>query len=1039
MLSKISIKRPVTTVMIILMVFLGGLVAREYLEIAFMPSIDYPVIAVSTSYEGAGPEEVEEMVTKPLEKTLSTVSGVRNIRSYSSLGYSQITLEFKDGVDLDKKTNDVRDKLEMAYLPDDAGKPSIYKYDIQQETSSMTVGIRSANYNAYTLYNLVNDRIKNRFESIEGISAVEIWGGRQYEINVTVDPVVLSGYGITIDDISNAISRENANAGAGSVTQGNSSMQLRALGQYKSEEDIKNVPIVTKQGNIIHVSDVADVKKVEKEQNIKSIINGEEGIVLSISKQSDANIVTVSDNIQKEINALQAEFSDLNIELLNSTSDYIKSAIGGVTSTAFESAIVAVFILLLFLRDYKSSLIIGVSIPTSIMATYGLMYLTGITMNIISMGGIVIGIGMLVDNSVVVLENINTYYKRGYTPEDAAYYGTKEVSMAVTASTLTSVAVFGPIAFVPGMVGAIVKDLSLTICFALTASLVVSLTFVPMACSKLLSRQEKRRRLKKRFIFAFLGDICLKFLNGLDVVYRKVLSLALRHRIKTTVLVIVVFIASLCTYPFLTSGLMGETDEGTCSVYIYMPEGTKFEKTQEMLYRALDLIGDIPEVQSSVAMANGTYVSINYQFCDKKERTRSTGQIADEIKLKLSDIAGVSLNVYASGMAMGSMGSGSDLYLTVKGNDNETLRQAGKEIVQLLSTIPGAENVKSSLDDAVAEGNIIINREKAAKYGVTTSSVANAVSAAVSGVTATTIKADGTETDVKIKYDGDSAKYLNDVKSITIPTQDGRLIPITEVAEFAIGDSATTISRENLQRYITITGRFNNLEMSQVQEAVQEKLDNYIMPQGCSYSFGGNLETMNEMMKALTIVLIVSVLLVYMIMASQFESLLYPFIIMFSMPIAITGGMLGLFVTRQSITAMSMLGFIMLIGMVVNNAIVLVDYTNQLRRNNNLGCNEALLEAGPARLRPILMTTLTTIIGIMPMVFSQDSGMETQRPLAIVVIFGLTLSTVITLVFIPVLYSGVTGVRNRVVRFIRNFEDKHFEYVTQSSEGQKTE
>ncbi len=1014
--------------MMILMVFIGGIVAYQNLEIAFMPSVEMPQIYIGTSYQGAGPEEVEEMVTKPLEKVLSTVSDIKNVRSWSSLGYSQVSLEFREGVDLDQKTNDVRDKLEMVYLPDDADKPSIYKYNTEDQNNSIIVGIRSKRYNQYTLYNIVNDRLKNRFESVEGVSGVEIWGGRQYEVELTVDPADLSGYGVTIDDISNAISNENRNTSAGSVAQGDSSMSLRAVGEFKSEEDIKNVPIRTSKGNIIHVSDIANVKKVEKESNIVTIINGEDGIMLSLAKQSGANIVTVSEDIEKEIESIKKEFGDLEIELIDSTSDYIKSSIGSITTTAFESSIVAVFILLLFLRDWRSSLVIGLSIPASIMATFGLMYITGITMNIISMGGIVIGIGMLVDNSVVVLENINTYYKRGFSPQDAAVEGSKEVAMAVTASTLTSIAVFGPIAFVPGTVGAIVKDLSYTICFALMASLVVSLTFVPMACSKLLSRQ-KRRKDKKRFILAFLGDICAKFLDGLDSFYRKVLALSLRHRIKTTIIVIMVFVISLVSYFSLTRELMGDTDEGTCYVYVDLPEGTEFDKTKEVFYNVLDIIGDIPETESSVARASGNYIYINYQFCDKEKRNRSTNEIANEIYEKIKNLAGVDISIYGSGTAMGSMGGSSDISLRVTGQDNESLKQAGKDIVKLLNTIPGARNIKTSLDDATAEGNIIINRDKAAKYGVSASAIANAVSAAVDGAKATTIKTDGTEIDVVIKYDGDKAKYLSDVKNITIPTSSGKLIPVNEVAEFVIGDSALTISRENLQRYINVTGSFDGLEMSQIQQAVQEKMDNYIMPAGCSYSFGGSMETMEEMMKTLTTVLVVSVLLVYMIMASQFESLIYPFIIMFSMPIAITGGMLGLFVTRQSITAMSMLGFIMLIGMVVNNAIVLVDYTNQLRREKGLGHNDALIEAGPARLRPILMTTLTTIIGIMPMIFSQSSGMETQQPLGIVVVFGLAFSTVITLVFIPVLYSAITAVRNKIARRIAKYQEKHYEYL----------
>lgn len=1023
MISKLSILRPVSTVMVVLMVFLGGFVAKNNLEIAFMPSIEYPVMMVGVSYDNAGPQEVEELITKPLEKALSTVTDVKNITSYSSMEYSQVSIEFNEGADLDEKTNEVRDKLETVYLPDDADKPSIFKYDLENATN-ITVGITSEKYNSYSLYNFVDSQLKNRFERINGASAVEIWGGQWHEVDITVDPLKLNGYGITIDDISNALSAENRNFSAGNVTQGESTMDLRALGEFKTVDEIKEIPILTSKGNMVYIKDVADVEMVQKDSEMTAIINGVEGIILSISKQSDANIVTVSDSINQEIDSIQAEYPDVHVQILNSTADYITKAIDGITETAFQSAIVAVLILLLFLRDWKSALVIGVSIPASIMATFAMMYITGITMNMISTGGIVIGIGMLVDNSVVVLENINTYHQRGYKPYDAALKGTQEVAMAVTASTLTSVAVFLPIAFVPGTIGSIVKDLSYTICYALLASLVVSITFVPMACSKLLSRQDRRKKIRRTIITA-AGDLCLKFLNALDKWYRKLLNMALRHRIKTVVIVVACFILSLGTFPFLTSNLMGETDEGTCSVYISLPEGTKYEKTEEVLYKALNLIGDVPETDIMAAMASGRQANIDYVFVDKTERDRSTIEIANDIKSKIQNMAGVDIYVTGAGSAMGSMGGG-ELYLEITGEDQDVLRDVGKDIVDIVKTIPGAENVESSLDDSVAEGNIRINRAKAAKYGISTSSVANAVSAAVDGVTATTIKENGTETDVVIKYADDSVKYLSDVKNMIIPTSDGRFIPITEVVDFSVADSATTIRRENMKRVITVTGNISGMDMSDIQKAVTEKLNNYIFPEGVSYSFGGSMETMNEMIYMLTVVMIVSVLLVYMIMASQFESLLYPFIIMFSMPIAITGGMLGLFLTRQSINAMSMLGFIMLIGMVVNNAIVLVDYTNKLRAEKGLGYNEALVEAGPARLRPILMTTLTTIIGIFPMVFSQSSGMETQRPLGVVIIFGLTLSTVITLVFIPVLYSLVTGFENKIKAKFHKIESKFY-------------
>lgn len=1025
MVTKTSIKRPVTTVMIILIVFLAGIVAYNNLELAYMPSTDMPMAVVSTTYTGAGPEEMEELVTKPIEESMATLTGVENITSTSSTGSSMVMIEFVEGTDLDSAANDMREKLDRVkrQLPDDAGDPSIMKMDMNAD--SINIGITSNKYDLESLYTLLEQNITSRFERIEGISSVSMMGGVEKEIQIIVDPVKLSGYGINISKIRQTLSNENQNIPSGELKQGENELTLRAVGEFKSLNEISNLPITTSSGNMIYIKDVADVKEVEKERENLSLINGNEGIMYSLSKQSDANIVTVTKNIRAEIDKILMDYSDIEIQMLTTTADYIETSVNNVVSTAFQSAFIAVFVLLIFLRDPKTSLIIGVSIPTSIVATFGMMYLKGMTLNTISMGGLVIGIGMLVDNSVVVLENIFTYSKKGFSPKEAAEFGAKEVSMAITASTLTTIAVFGPLIFVSGMIGTMLQDLAYTICFSLIASLIVSLTFVPMMCSKLLSNELKKasKENKKKTIFKFIGEIWLYCLDSIDGFYKIVLQLAIKHRIITIVIVIMCFILSLTIIPFMGMDLMSNTDEGTVSINISMPDGVEFEYSREILTSVLDKIIDIEEIETSIARtgggrggSGGTSASINLNLYDVEERKRSTEQIISEIKQRLKNIAGAKITVSASRNAMGSMGGGSDLSLKINGEETDTLKQISDDLIVLFSEIPGADELESSLDDALLEGNIVLNRKKASKYGISTSDLASAISTANSGVVATQYRIDGTEIDVKIKYSDDKIKYVNDLNNITITGSNGVVIPITDVADVVMGKSAMSISRENQQRYITITGKFNGMNTSSVQQEVIKKLNSYVFPDNYSYEFGGNMRTMQESFSNLAIVFIVAILLVYMIMASQFESLIYPFIVMFSMPLAITGGILGLFITGQSITVNAFMGFIMLIGMVVNNAIVLVDYTNQLIENKQMECNDALIQAGPARLRPILMTTLTTIIGLMPMAFGTASGMEIQQPLGIAVIFGLTVSTVITLILIPVLYSVVNSIKIFIIK-----------------------
>jgi HAE1 family hydrophobic/amphiphilic exporter-1 len=1006
----------------IMIVFLVGILAYNSLELAYMPTTESPMAVISTTYTGAGPEEIEDLITKPIEETVATLTGVDSITSTSSTGSSMVMIEFVDGTDIDVATQDLRDKLDQVSgrLPDDASEPTIMKMDMNSE--SIAIGVTSTKYDTNELYSYCDNNITTEFEKIANISSVSIMGGSDDVVEITVDQNKLDNYGITINTIRQKLSSENTNTPAGNIYQGSTQLQLRAVGEFESLNDIKDMVISTSGGNIVRVGDVADVQLVTEDKESLFLINGTPGIRYSLDKQSDANIVTVSDAIEETIAQLENDYPELDFVLLTTTSDYIKTSIDNVVKTAFEAAIIAFFILLFFLRDFRTAIIICVSIPTSIFATFAMMYLKGMTMNTISMGGLVIGIGMLVDNSTVVLDNISKCHDRGLPPKEAAYVGAKEVSLAIMASTLTNIAVFAPLLFVNGMIGQMLQDLSYTICFALAASIVTALTVVPMAAALIMRRNDKKKKNARKTPFTLISDAMLALLNFIDRLYKALLRRALKFKILTIVIVLICFGATLSTGTSLGMNLMSSADESAASISATMPDGISYEKKEAKLYEILDAMGDIPEAETIYANVGGGGmggrgggISVSINLVDKEERTRSVDDIVTELKQKMANIAGAEITVSASSNAMGSFGGGSNLSLKITGSETDELKQISDDICEMLENMDGASNVSSSFDSAVPEGNIVLNRAKAAKYGISTSDLASAVSTAVSGATATTYKINGTEIDVKILYPEDSVKYLKDVSNITIKTSQGVNIPLTEVADIEMSESATSISREDQQRYVTVSAAFDGMDSSAVQTLVENELQNYVFPDGYSYSFGGTMEMMQSSFTSLGYVLLVGILLIYMILASQFESFIEPLILMAAMPISLTGGLFGLFITGQSITATALMGFIMLVGMVVNNAIVLVDVTKQIREREGLGADEALLIAGPTRLRAILMTTLTTIISLMPMAFGGGSGMESQQPLAIVVIFGMAISTLVTLVFVPVAYS----ITDKIVNFFK--------------------
>lgn len=1008
MFSKLCIRKPVTTIMVTLMVFIAGIVSYFNLDQALMPDMDLPIAVVMTTYVGASPEEIEELISKPMEESLGSIANVDTVTSYSSTNSSMVLLQFVDGTDIDMAAVDMRDKIDQmkSTLPDAAGDPMVIKMDIN--AMPITIGVKAENMDLESLNDLLEDNVVNRLERIEGVASVSLSGGITNEVRITVDPVKLAGYGLTTSTLSGLLAAENMNLPSGDLTQGNTTVAVRTIGEFTSVQEINNLPIPTSTGAVIHLSDVAKVEQVEADRDSFTYINGEKGILLSVDKQSTANLVKVSQSLKDEIAKLQRDYPELEIDMLSDTSDYIEMSLSNITETALLAAVIAFFVLLLFLKNAVTAGIIAVSIPTSIMATFALMHVTDINMNMISMGGVAIGIGMLVDNSVVVLDSIYQYYERGYTAAESAEIGAKEVSMAIIASTLTTVAVFLPMALIGGTTGAMMKNLSFTIMYALIASVVVALTFVPMACALLLKRETKTFVWKNLKFLSFL-DRWEGAIDTLSRKYEKLLKWALRHRKKTVLTVLLVFILSLCSIPLAGMDFMASMDEGVATISVDLPNGTDLDTTEETTLEVLYRLQDIPEADvvyanvGSGMLSSGTNsASITMNLVDAKDRKRSTEEVCDDIEKLLADIPGADITVSSSDSAMGSLAS-ADVTMNVYGYDAATLVDVEDELIDKLSQVDGLSDVEGSTGDTVPEAKVTIDRAKASQYGITTASVAGALSTAISGSTATQYKLDGTEIDVVIRYDTNSVNYLTDLNNLTVTSAYGTQVPLSDVATVTMDESATTIMRENQKNYITISANADNMSTSEAQKLVEKAMADIELPDGCTYQFSGMMEKMNDTFRSLEIAMVVAVLLVYMIMASQFESLRYPFIVMFSMPLAITGAIIGLLITGNTITMPAMMGFVMLIGMVVNNGIVLVDYTNQLM-DRGMNCYDALTSAGPRRLRPILMTTLTTVLGMVPMALATSEGSEMMQALAIAVIFGLTLSTVVTLIFIPVLY-----------------------------------
>ena len=1011
-----------TTVMLTLIVIILGVIALTNLRQELMPEINLGIAVVIAQYDGAGPEEVENLVTRPLEMALGTVSNLQNITTTSSSGVSVIVLEFVEGTDMDFAALRMRENIDMfrMILPDGVD-PRVMQIDPNMMTG-FTIGV-TGDFDMVTLLDMVEDHVVMSLEQLEGVGSVSTSGGMERLITVELHPDRLISYGIAAQQIAGVLATENINRPGGMLLQGDVELQVRTTGEFQSIEEIANLPLTTPRGAQIRLSDVADVTDGFRDVTSYAIINGLQGVTISVTKQSVANTVEVSDLINAELEVLSAQFPELNFTIIEDSADFIRASINNVWVTVLQATGLATIVLLIFLGNFRSPLIIGVSIPVAIVASMALMFFTDMTLNMVTLNALVISVGILIDNAIVVLESITRYVNMGIEPKEAARKGAREVSMAITVSTLTTIAVFVPVLFVGGIAGEMFGQLGMIISFTLLSSLVVSLTFVPMACSKFLKQRDPDQVSKNPVRRAWV-----RWDNGYERFkewYGGILKWALDHK-KVVAGIFLVFLVSTGTViGFMGMEFMAEMDQGQVSISVNTPQGGLIDEISQATQDVLERIDGMEAIQDvSVSVGGGGMMggifgggsgtnssSINITLVDTRYRA-PIEEVMEDMRQRIGLLPGVEYTVNAVGDMMGG-GGGNSVSFDLFGDDVELLAETGTQVVELISTIPEIRNASSSHQEGYPTARVSVDRDRANHHGLQAAGVASTVHMAISGQTVTRFRVDGGEIDVVMRFQSDRVNYITDLHNLMLMTPRGTSIPLSEVADIIEEEGPVSITKQNQRRYITISAEFVETDLNTVSGEISRLLNEFGLPPGITFEFGGMFAMMMESFEALAIAILLGFVLLYMVMASQFESIAYPATILFSIPIAWTAGLFGIFLMGDNISVVSFIGLILLMGIVVNNGIVLVDFINT-KRKEGMSTYDAILFAGPVRLRPILMTTLTTVVGLMPMMFAAAEGAEMQRPLGAVVVFGLTFSTMITLILIPVLYLTLHNIRKKL-------------------------
>ncbi len=1015
-ISRGPVNRPVLTTIIFLVVIALGIVSFSRLSIDLMPEITFPTISVVTDYPNVGPQEIEESVSRPIEEALAAVQGVEEITSTSTEGRSRVRVAFAWGTELDVAANDIRDRIDrvMGRLPEDIERPMIRKFDLSA-FPVMYLGV-SSSLNPLDLRQIVEDQVKYRLERVPGVAAVDIRGGLNREIHVDLHAAEIKALGISTDAIISALGSENRNVPAGLYDKGNLEVLVRTQGEYRTIDEIRNTVIADRDGSPIQIRDVADV--VDSWEEIRQIvrIDGKPGLRISVSKQSGANTVNVAREVWAEMDRINRDMPQLKLIALIDTSRYIKQSISNMGLAILLGGILAVMILFLFLRNISSTLIIATAIPISILAAFGLMYFGGFTLNIITFGGLALGIGMLVDNAIVVLENIYRHRESGKSYVASALDGTSEVWSAILASTMTTLAVFIPVVFIRGMSGIMFRQMAYVVSFSLLCSLIVALTLIPMLASRFLrfqSAQHYKDESRVHRIYAS-SEALFQRVQGQ---YSLLLAWALDHKKTILITAGALLVISILLIRLIGVELMPATDEGEVRISLEMAVGTRLEVVDQTTRTVEEIVKkNVPEAVSVLSYVGsggwrargGHTAQVRITLVPRRERKRSSEQVANDLRSLLGTLPGVTCRTRAGqGLFILRMGasSESEINLEVRGYDLETAHLLAQRINEAVKAIPSVTDTRISREEGSPEQIIRIDRNKAADLSLGVSRIGDALETAVGGKRATFFREGGKQHPVIVRLSEEDRMNLAELLDLTVVNDRGEPVVLRNVVETVREEGPVRIERKDQERIIQIEVNFTGKDMGTVIEEIREQIRHIPIPKDFAILFGGDYEEQQKAFRELFVGIILAIFLVYMVMAGQFESFRDPFVVLFSIPMAIIGVVLTMILTGTTFSMQAYIGCIIMTGVVVNNAILLVHHTNQLRREGGMELVAAVRQAGSDRLRPILMTTMTTVLGLLPLAIGFGEGGEAQAPLARVVIGGLLSSSLITLVLIPVVYT----------------------------------
>lgn len=1029
-----AVRKPITTFLIFVAVVIFGLYSLSRLPIDLYPEMEYPAISIFTMYNGAGAKDIETNITKPIEDGMSSISDLKEINSVSRDNMSVIFIEFEWGTNLDEAANDIRDALSFVedMLPEDAEDPTIFKFN----TSMMPILFYAvtADESYEGLEKILDEKLVNPLNRIDGIGSIGFSGMPGREITVQVDPRRLDAYNLTVEQIGNILRAENLNMPSGNVKMGQMDYPLRVEGEFSNSSEIKKIVVGNYNGQSIYLEDVASVRDSVREMSVIERIGDQKGVRMYVMKQSGGNTVRISREIKDKLEEIKENLPpDIEIQTIFDSSEFINHSISNLSITLFFALLFVTLVVLFFLGRWRATFIIVLTIPISLIVSFIYLGISGNSVNIISLSSLSIAIGMVVDDAIVVLENITKHIERGSSPREAAIYATNEVWLAVIVTTLTVVAVFFPLTLVSGMTGMFFKQLGWIVTITIVTSTIAAISLTPMLCSKLLKNIPKQKDKKK----VSFNRVMLKFLDKVDAFYGKTISWVLHHKIFTGITAFVIFIGTMMLLPTIGTEFIPQTDQSQINFSFELQVGTRVEETFRVS-RIVDeyLKKNFPEIDllstscgsddsgglAAMFRSSGSHIA-NYQIglSMPDQRNRNVWEIAEAIRQKLAEIPEIVKYTVSTESGMG-MGSDNSVEVSIYGFDLEKTTQIAEQIADKVETIPGAREIKISREEFKPELQVLLDRQKMALHGLNTAMVSTAIRNRVEGLTATRFRQFGDEFDVIVNYDEQYRNSITDIENITITSPMGMKIRLKELGKVTEQRTPPNIERRSRERIVNVTAVPYKISLGELAEKIKVEMKDIDIPREMYTEVGGAYEDQQESFADLGLLMLLSLLLVYIVMASQFESFKMPLIIMFSIPFSFSGVILALFVTGKNLSVIAALGAVLLIGIVVKNAIVLVDYINLMRdRGNEL--YEAVILSGKSRLRPVLMTALTTILGMTPMAVSTGQGAEIWSPMGISVIGGLIFSTILTMIIVPVMYVVFArkGERNKKIAYRKKY------------------